>query len=281
MHWGVGAALGYTATMFRLPVSFRFGFRCLLAWAVLAVVAGCGVSTAERIATEHQFAAETVPGDPFLHRVFRNGRAGEVLHVYIEGDGRPWRTRNRVSLDPTPDNPLMLELMVQDSAPAIYLGRPCYFGVEDPLCSPIWWTDRRYAGAVVASLDRVIGRYAPNYAGVVLIGHSGGGALAMLLAQRRADVLVVVTLAGNLDTDTWAARHGYTPLTGSLNPADQPPLGGGIRQLHLVGAQDEVITAEMLEAALIDQPGAELRVVPDADHNCCWRAVWPGVLAEF
>ena len=266
--------------MRRLPACFRKCLLLLLVGAVAASLGGCGGYPAERIAGDHRFAAETVTGDPFVHRVFRNDRSGRVLHVYIEGDGRPWRTRNRVSLDPTPDNPVMLELMTLDSAPAIYLGRPCYFGVEDARCSPVWWTDRRYAGAVVASLDHVIDRYARNYAGVVLMGHSGGGTLAVLLAQRRTDVLAVVTLAGNLDTEAWAARHGYTPLYGSLNPADQPPLARGIRQLHLAGARDEVITQEILEAALAGRPGADLRVIADADHSCCWREVWPAVLAE-
>lgn len=266
--------------MCRRPACSRFCLLFLLAWAVAASLGGCGTYPAERIAGEHRFAAETVAGDPFVHRVFRNGRSGEVLHVYIEGDGRPWRTRNRVSLDPTPANPLMLELMALDSAPALYLGRPCYFGVADEHCSPIWWTDRRYAEAVVASLDRVIDRYAPDRAGILLIGHSGGGALAMLLAQRRTDVLAVVTLAGNLDTGAWAARHGYTPLSGSLDPAEQPALAGGIRQLHLVGANDAVITPEMLAAALADRPGAELRVIAGADHTCCWHDLWPAVLAE-
>lgn len=266
--------------MCRRPACSRFCFLLPLAWAVAVSLAGCGANPAERIAAEHRFAAETVTGDPFVHRVFRNGRSGEVLHVYIEGDGRPWRTRNRVALDPTPDNPLMLELMTLDSAPALYLGRPCYFGVADAHCSPFWWTDRRYAGVVVASLDQVIDRYAADHAGIVLIGHSGGGALAMLLAQRRSDVLAVVTLAGNLDTGAWAARHGYTPLSGSLNPAEQPPLESGIRQFHLVGAHDEVITPAMLEAALDGRSGAELRVIADADHTCCWRDLWPDVLAE-
>jgi len=271
----------YTAGMRRLPLPVRCCRPVILAWAVAVWLAGCGTYPAERSATAHGFTAETVAGDPFLHRIFRKEGTGQVLHVYLEGDGRPWRTRNRVSLDPTPDNPVVLELMALDSAPALYLGRPCYFGVKDPLCSPDWWTDRRYAETVVASLDRVIDRYVEDRAGIVLIGHSGGGALAMLLAERRSDVLAVVTLAGNLDTGAWAKRHGYTPLSGSLNPADRPPLGNGTRQLHLVGAHDEVITTAMLEAVLEARPGAEMRIVAGADHSCCWRDVWPEVLAEL
>jgi pimeloyl-ACP methyl ester carboxylesterase len=247
--------------------------------ALLSVLASCGGNPAWRTAEEAGFAVETVAGDRFIHRVFVKPGPGAVLHVYLEGDGRPWRTRNRIALDPTPDNPIVLELMALDAGPAVYLGRPCYYRVEDPRCSPLWWTDRRYAPEVVASLDRLLDRYAGEYRGVVLVGHSGGGALAMLLAQRRTDILAVVTLAGNLDTAAWAARHGYTPLHGSLDPARQPPLDPAIRQLHLAGADDDVIPVGMLESALAGQPGAELRIIAHADHSCCWRQVWPDMLA--
>jgi pimeloyl-ACP methyl ester carboxylesterase len=57
---------------------------------------------------------------------------------------------------------------------------------------------------------------------VLLIGHSGG-ALAILLAARVPQVVAVVTIAGNLDTDVWTKLHGYLRLQGSLNPIAAPP----------------------------------------------------------
>lgn len=253
---------------------------CLLG-VVLPLLGSCVAHPAEQIAADHRFAVVTVAGVPFLHRVFLNRRPGRQLHVYLEGDGRPWHTRNRVALDPTPANPLMLLLMAEDDAPAIYLGRPCYHEVDDPCCTPDWWTDRRYSAEVVASLDSVIDHFAEPYQGVVLVGHSGGGTLAMLLAARRADVTAVVTLAGNLDIDAWADHHHYTRLSGSLNPATLPPLDSSVRQLHLVGERDETVTPLMLENALTAQPGAELRVIPGVDHSCCWSDLWPDLLVEL
>ena len=239
------------------------------------LLVSCASSDPKLLAERYDLRSVQVAGAPFQHQVFVNQQPGDLLHVYIEGDGRPWRTRNRISQDPTPDKPLMLELMALDPAPGVYLGRPCYFGLPDAECSPLWWTQRRYSAQVVQSLDRVLDRFAVGYRGLVLFGHSGGGTLAMLRAGRRADVKAVVTLAGNLDIDAWAELHGYTPLEGSLNPARQPPLPGSIRQLHLVGERDTVIPAALLSGVLEGQPSAEMRVVAGANHVCCWQSLWP------
>ena len=247
---------------------------------VLLALQACAAHRADELAGEYGLSSVTVAGQPFQHQVFLQQGGGKLLHVYLEGDGRPWSTGERIALDPTPDEPLMLELMAQDAAPSVFLGRPCYFNLSDPACAPVWWTDRRYSTEVVASLSRALDSLCAGYAGLVLIEHSGGGALAMLLAARRDDVRMVVTLAGNLSTRAWADEHGYTPLYGSLDPAGEPPLGPHIAQLHLLGERDTVISLSMLSAALKVQPGAETRLVPDADHSCCWSKLWPQVLSE-
>lgn len=251
---------------------------CLL----LIMLVGCTGQSVQRIAQQAQFVSQVVQGDPFLHQLFLSLSHREgILHIYIEGDGRPWRTRESVSLDPTPRTPLMLQLMVMDSAPSLYLGRPCYFNLGDSRCSAQWWTHWRYSETVVDSLDTVIDQFASEYQGVALFGHSGGGALAMLLAARREDVRSVVTLAGNLDIDAWADYRGYSRLQGSLNPVLSPPLASKVYQLHLIGERDTIITPSMLSRAVAPQPSAELRVIPDIDHACCWQEFWLGILAEL
>jgi pimeloyl-ACP methyl ester carboxylesterase len=250
----------------------------MLAW--MLMIHGCAGNRVTALANKYQLVPQTVTGGKFHHQLFLNQRPGNYLHVYIEGDGKAWLTPSLISSDPTPDNPMMLELLSVDTAPAIYLGRPCYYTADDAQCSPPWWTDRRYAEEVIDSLSRVISRFAADYEGIVLIGHSGGGTLAMLLAGRRPDVRMVVTLAGNLDIEAWAALHSYTPLYGSINPRHQPPLGGKIRQLHYIGETDPVITVELLKLALQQQRHYELRVIPDLDHACCWPEIWPSILTE-
>jgi pimeloyl-ACP methyl ester carboxylesterase len=175
----------------------------------------------------------------------------------------------------------MFELAAMDPAPVLLLGRPCYLGVTDPLCAPEWWTFFRYSETVVASMNSVLERQRQHFESLALIGYSGGGTLAMLLASRRTDVSSLVTLAGNLDTDAWTQYHHYTRLTGSLNPALQAPLPVSVKQYHLLGERDENVTRAMIEPVITAQGGAELRVLPGYDHSCCWHELWPQFLVEL
>ncbi len=204
-----------------------------------------------------------------------------VWHVYIEGDGIPWVRRHVVATDPTTPEPLMLQLMAQDPHPAIYLGRPCYHGMaSDSACNPWLWTYGRYSEQVVESMSAALASLVSEnaIASLVLIGHSGGGTLAMLLAERMPQVRWVVTLAGNLDIDAWTARHGYTKLVHSLNPARRPPLPHHIYQLHYVGEDDENVPPEMLEAAVSQQRNAKVFVLDGLRHEHGWGDYWVEIL---
>lgn len=176
----------------------------------------------------------------------------------------------------------MLELMAQDNAPALYLGRPCYFSTGDDLCSDSrWWTSHRYAKAIVDSLNAVLDQHVSNYSSATLIGYSGGGTLAYLVAAARSDVESLVTLAANLNVGLWGRMHGYTPLTGSLDPATAPPLRQGIGQWHFWGDRDTNISAQVITSVLQLQDGVVLKVLPGVDHSCCWHQEWPAVLRQL
>ncbi len=217
---------------------------------------------------------------PFVHVLFRKDspRAGGSLDIYLDGDGTPALSARRLTRDPTPRGAVVLDLMAADPNPALLVGRPCYhLRRPDPACGPAWWTERRYAPEIVASMAAVIERELAGHPDVklTLVGYSGGGALAMLIAPRLSRLDRVVTVAANLDTDAWVAFHGYAPLSGSLNPAREPPLDARVSQLHLVGAADRVVPAAIVRAAVARQPHAELRVLPGYDHDCCWVRTWP------
>lgn len=209
----------------------------------------------------------------------------DVLHFYFSGDGSPWLHRTQISRDPTPREPLELRLMFEDPNPSIYIGRPCYVGLaQAPGCSASLWTDARYSDAVVTSMTAAVDAELaahPAARHVVLIGYSGGGVLAMLVADRVARVDVVVTIAANLDIDAWTTLHDYSPLSASINPAKMPGWRHGLRQIHLVGEHDENVPPQLVHGFAANVPDALVREFPGFDHRCCWIDVWPTLVTTF
>jgi pimeloyl-ACP methyl ester carboxylesterase len=226
-----------------------------------------------------------VRGDGFSHVAYLKqgfAKPNTALHVYLEGDGTPWLRKGLAAADPTPRTPLMFELMSLDSAPAVYLGRPCYNGLNmDKACSPDVWTDGRYSVAVVASMSAALDRLSADYPRLVLLGYSGGGTLAMLMAERQPKTEAIITVAANLDTERWAALHKQQSLSGSLNPAGRPPLEPHIRQMHFAGGRDDNVPPELVRVAIAQQPGATFKVFSKQDHSCCWREVWLVILGAL
>lgn len=211
---------------------------------------------------------ETVAGEGYEHRLLVQPAAdSNELHIYIEGDGTPYLDRTTVASDPTPRNPLALRLMRRDPAFSVWVGRPCYFGLARD-CTPAMWTTHRYSRFVVSSMREVIrdlvARYEPSR--VVLIGHSGGGTLAMLLAPFIDQTAAVITVGANLDIDGWANLHGYDRLHGSMKPGTLPET---IRTFHYAGGRDTNVPPHLIPDAI---------VYKRFDHHCCWERVWPEIL---
>ncbi len=233
------------------------------------------------------FAQSNMVGTRFEHLVARAKDPGQCseIHVYIEHDGTPWLTPSTVSDDPTPRVPVALELMGRDEGCRFYVGRPCYFEHHlDAGCDSRWWTDRRYSEEVVRSMAAVANRLVDEQSAarsVVLVGYSGGGTLAWLMARYVPSTTAVVTIAANLDVAAWTELHGYSPLSGSLDPARAAPLAARIRQVHLVGQQDRNVPPSLVRSVALRQPNARIVEIPGFDHLCCWAERWPGLLHEL
>lgn len=211
------------------------------------------------------------------------GSASQILHVYIEGDGAAWLSPWHPPRDPTPTKPIALALAAQDPAAAVaYLGRPCQYldtvGPND--CPAKYWTSHRFAPEVVESYQRVLDALKSRHGshGLRLFGYSGGGALALLLAGARDDIVQVVTVAAPISVAEWTGWHKVSPLSGSLDPATRsgqlPPA------LHFVGTEDRVVPAEVV-APFAAKSGGRLRRVPGFDHECCWSRDWRRLLEEI
>lgn len=206
----------------------------------------------------------------------------KTLVVYIEADGSPWVTRYKLASDPTPRDPLALRLAVKDPAPAVlYLARPCHHTRKtDPACRAEYWSSHRYAPEVIGSVSAAIdaAKARAGATAVRLVGYSGGGAVAALVAARRLDVAGLVTVAANLDHAAWTAHHKVTPLTGSLNPADNAARVQAIPQVHYVGADDRIVPREIVEAyvrRMSDRADTRIVEMKGFDHGCCWERAWP------
>jgi len=257
----------------------------LLGTLLLSACAGVPTRNLQSVAAKDGHRESVIETSMFSHRVFHNEKPMQdgLLNVYLEGDGLPWIFRYFVVSDPTPRWPLMLNLMARDTNAAIYIGRPCYNGfARSPGCSPVLWTEARYSRTVVVSMVEAL-RSELERSGakrVNLFGHSGGGALALLMAEQLAETDTIVTIAGNLDTDGWTDLHGYSPLYRSLNPVKRPPLNPGITQIHLMGGRDSNIPPQLASRWIDEQPNSYGVIFRDYDHNCCWESQWKTIVRQ-
>lgn len=208
--------------------------------------------------------------------------ASNTLTIYIEGDGLAWLSRHRLSADPTPKNPLALQLALRHPAgSAAYLARPCQYvtSTQSQNCSRKYWSSHRFAPEVIAASNEAITALKTRLQAkeLILVGYSGGGAVAALVAARRNDVKQLITVAGNLDHRAWTQRQGISPLSGSLNPADAWRKLVNIQQIHFVGSKDTVIDPSIIRSYQQHFPSnkqPEVRVIDDVDHHCCWSERW-------
>lgn len=232
------------------------------------------------------YGQASVVHSQFNHLLVQKLTHTQRLHVYIDGDGIPFPNRFQAAADPSPTFPVLLQWMQYDRTSSIYLGRPCYFThwlpeLTDPGCSARYWTDARYNEAVIASMTDALRQFLALHParGVTLIGHSGGGAIATLMAARMPEVDQLVTVAGNLDTDAWTHYHHYNRLKASLNPAQ---ITGPMpqHQLHFMGAKDDNIPPALTQSVAA-RLGSQATVLPDADHNCYWFKRWPQLLQQI
>jgi predicted esterase len=115
---------------------------------------------------------------------------------------------------------------------------------------------------------------------LVLIGHSGGGALALLLVYRCAGISRVITIGGNLDIDAWTALHGYAPLSASLNPASEGAHSPNPPYRHLVGSKDRVTPPDFIVSS-VHKTGGTVQIVQGFTHSCCWWKIWPDMLSSL
>ena len=263
------------------------------AFLLLAACAGAPApaereAKANEIAGANGFATATLQTARFdlLSRV-RGAASGGLLTVYIEGDGLAWERRDRRSSDPTPVNPIAMKLAAADPASAVaYLARPCQYTGGDAArnCRSDLWTTERYGEESVSAMNEALDKLKENAGAsrLALVGYSGGGTIAALLAARRTDVAWIKSVASPLDTDAFATFHKVTPLSGSLNPANSAARLKDLPQIHYVGQKDDVVPAAINRrflARMGETSCAELVTIAGMDH-ARWDEVWRSLASE-
>jgi hypothetical protein len=249
---------------------------------VTFMLAGCANSPAKTIRLAFLEQGEIVQSI-FKHRVLILNHELEVatLAIFIEGDGLPWINEKHIAKDPTGSTPLMLQLMNRYKEPAIYIGRPCYYQVNDPKCHHRYWTSHRYSELVVKSITNIIATQINSRAveRLILIGHSGGGVIASLVACRLKPPTRLVTISANLDIDEWTKHHEWTPLKGSINPANDSSICSHTTQRHLHGAKDKQ-TPMNLNTKYYERHHIKPIIIENANHSN-WLQFWPQILDEI
>jgi pimeloyl-ACP methyl ester carboxylesterase len=266
-------------------------FSGLLALLLLAFSAGCGQTSQDAFrqlvgrGKIYHFRPITFNVAPFLLTgLLKNQGEGDLV-VYLEGDGRGV-VRGRVTMDPTPSQVMGFDLARSDpAAKVLYLARVGQFqATQNGPAYMAYWSDKRLAEESVEAASQAINKakLEVGAARIHLIGYSGGGGLAALLAERRGDVLSLTTVAGLLDTYWWVRQKRYRPLAGSLNPADQAENLANVSQIHFYGEDDSIIPPEMSAhfqslAVFTDFR----RVGQKTNHWRAWPELWPLLLERY
>ena len=245
---------------------------------------------ADRIASPAWMIERQIPAAPFALTAFeRMHKRHAPADIYIEGDGIIQWDPERASLDPTPENPVALHMAAYDKADNVpYLARPCQFsGMLDSeqKCDKSYWTDKRFSAEIINSyqkaLDEIKTRY--NITEFNLIGFSGGGAIATLLAAQRKDVVSLRTVAGLLDHQAYSSYQKTPALTGSLNPIDYASHLKNIPQVHFIGGQDDTAPPAVLHSylqALGESQCVKYQFIQESEHETGWVDKWPELLQK-
>lgn len=199
-------------------------------------------------------------------------QAGEPLTIYLEGDGRISTSYGMATEDPSSPEPLALKLAVQNTQGNVaYIARPCHYMIaEDKLCQEKFWTTHRYSPEVITATAEAIQKLQQETQtrSTHLIGHSGGGGIAVLVAPKLKGITQITTLSGNLSLELMDKHHKTEPLVGSLDPFTTARINALIPQKHYSGSKDTVVPPSIAAAYVKEANSEKVKqiVVKGVDH---------------
>jgi hypothetical protein len=236
--------------------------------------------TADTVAQAGNLVQQKIATDDFLLTTYQRFDAtsdNKQMVVYIEGDGMAWISRDQLSSNPTPVQPVALKLAsIDTNINVLYVARPCQYLWPQKMnrCSSKYWSNKRSSEEVISSINQAISivKQKQNISSIRLIGYSGGGGIAALIADRRADVNEFVSVSGNLNYKLFTQTHDLSPMNGSIDPITVANQIGSIPQIHYVGADDKIIPKQ-IALSFSDK----VKVISDVSHDN-WPDKWAQIL---
>ena len=262
----------------------KVNFYTIILLLITAPILGCA---SVPLLMDKGFTKEYIKAGKFtLMSYQRFDRRSDSVSIYVEGDGRAWETKHILSDDPTPLNPVALRLAALDPAGNIaYIARPGQYSLSGtPECDSKYWSGSRFAEEVINSFSMAIDLLKEESLArhVKIIGYSGGGAIAVLVAARRSDVTALLTVAGNLDPKAFCKYHHVSQLEGSMDPMDIAQAIALIPQRHFVGSKDSVVPG-FIARSFVRQEGdktyGRITTVEGAAHTKGWQKRWKELLS--
>jgi len=248
------------------------------------------LKNANQIAFSNSLQKSLVKTDDFFIMTYQKITSDkQPLNVYIEGDGFAWAAPGRLSVNPTPRNPVALKLAsVDESQNVAYLARPCQYidFDQDALCESKYWHKSKYSKKVVKSISQAIDsiKRDNDIKAVNLIGFSGGGGIAAILGALRDDVVSIRSVAGNLDHVSFNNYHKVDQLDDSLNAADFTDGLKNIPQLYISGTNDKVVPSFIAENFVkkIDSKNgcANVHTLKGVNHHDGWERHWNKLITK-
>jgi hypothetical protein len=263
---------------------FCLGRRFLLMTILLAGLQGCASgyhSDSDSLAnTASMKRADITAGLFQLITYSRIRNVNAPVTIYVEGDVRGWVPLADPGLDATPDEELGLKLASTDPATnVVFIAQPCQFGINDPACADPAWSNGLLAERIITGINRAIDHIVVVFPHphINLVGYSGGGAVATVLAARRHDVVSLRTIAGNLDPDASNRYHAADPQDDFIAPMEVASRLALLPQEHFVGDKDYFVPPFLTEnfiKAIGPSRCVHVTHIENATHKTGWESFW-------
>lgn len=256
--------------------------RSCLALVAATVLASCATHKPTSVPSLVTLRAERLEplATDYPGTVLKREAPSPYTWVFIESDGSAfgsWPTRKPAP--PKVHHSVALSLAREvTNHTVVYLARPCQFLFRTPspgqCLDPLLWTKGRYSDDQVTLIeDGIRQTLGATKTTLVVVGHSGGGVIALRLAQRaRLSIHCTITLASPIDIKAWQ-RHHQTSATLDINdPGDLVGTPSHFRAIFLFGSSDQTVPpAAIGRWAKEARRGSNIhKITLAASHNHGW-----------